>query len=628
MIRTHWSLGFALVPLFLGSGCGADPPASSPDKDEPLVIMVEASYPGANAQVVADTVAAPIEQQVNGVEGMRYLRSRCASDGTYRLAVVFTPGAKPDLTQVLVQNRVSLAVPQLPDVVNRSGITVKKKSLCPLLLVKLSSPDDRFDSLYLSNYATIQIKDELARLAGAGDVVLFGQRDYALRIWLDPEKLASRNLTAGDVSEALKEQNAQVAAGAIGKPPAPKDQGFQLTINGLGRLTDPDQLGNVILKTDGQGRKVRLKDVARVELGAAGREHYALANGKGAAVLGVYPLPRANAQELSAAVRKTVAALRERLPEGLALDVTFDFTPGRPSAAEHLLLEPRLPDGASVTRMIAVLRRSGALLRKIDGVEDVLALSENPFDFCGERACLLVRLAAAAKRQASRQEIMQTIRKRLAEIQEMTLRLRDLSAASFPHGGYPIDLAIHGPEGDPVRRLADKLAERLGESKKLTDVWASRDSAPQPQLYLDINREQAAQLGVKVGDINNTLQVYLGELYVNDFNRFGRTWQVVVQADAKFRNQAEAIGKLQVRNNRGDLVPLAKLVQVRNVQGPPVIDRLDGRPMVEITANPAAGVPLAEIRTLCENLAQETRRELRLPAEYRLTWLAELPASR
>ena len=258
----------------------------------------------------------------------------------------------------------------------------------------------------------------------------------------------------------------------------------------------------------------------------------------------------------------------------------------------------------------------------------MLALSEDPFDFCRERACLLVRLAPAPKRQASRPQIAQAIRTRLGEVRELRLRVRNLSGPGFPQSGYPIDLAIHGPEADRVRELAKKLAGRLRQGKKLTDVWANLESAPLPQLFLDVNRAQAAQLEVKLDDIFNTLQVNFGALYVNDFNRFGRTWQVVVQADAATRDPAEGVRQLKVRNAKGEMVPLAQLVKVRTVQGPEAIDRLNLQPMVEITANPAAGVSLPEVRTHCEGLANEVRRELRLPADYRLTWLQELPASR
>src|SRR5207302_212301 len=203
-----------------------------------------------------DTVAAPIEQQVNGVEGMMYMSSQCTNDGTYTLTITFKLGTDLNIAQVLVQNRVSLATPILPDLVKRRGIAVKKKSPSILMIVNLFSPDDSRDSLYLSNYATIQLRDELSRLPGVGDITYLGQRDYSMRLWLDPEKMAARGLTAADVVRAVEQQNAQVAAGQIGQPPVPAGQVFQYTMTTLGRLADPGQFADMILKSDPQGRLV------------------------------------------------------------------------------------------------------------------------------------------------------------------------------------------------------------------------------------------------------------------------------------------------------------------------------------------------------------------------------------
>src|SRR5258706_5175891 len=231
------------------------PVAQYPDIAPPTV-EVSAYYPGANAEVVADTVAAPIEQQVNGVEGMMYMSSQCTNDGTYTLTVTFQNGIDLHIAQVLVQNRVALAQPILPDLVKRRGVTVKKKSPSVLMIVNLFSPDLSRDNLYLSNYATIQLKDELSRLAGVGDITYLGQRDYSMRIWLDPEKMSSRNLTASDVTVAIEQQNTQVAAGQIGQPPVARGQVFQFTMSTMGRLIDPEQFADMILKTDAEGRVV------------------------------------------------------------------------------------------------------------------------------------------------------------------------------------------------------------------------------------------------------------------------------------------------------------------------------------------------------------------------------------
>src|SRR4051794_2822918 len=216
----------------------------------PPTVEVSASYPGANAEVVADGVAAPIEQQVNGVEGMMYMSSQCTNDGTYTLSITFKLGTDLNIAQVLVQNRVALAQPILPDLVKRRGITVKKKSPSQLMIVNLYSPDGSRSSLDLSNYSTIQLRDELARLEGIGDITYLGQRDYSMRIWLDPQKMAARNISAGDVVNAVTQQNAQVAAGQIGQPPVPRGQVFQYTMTTLGRLVEAEQFADMILKTN------------------------------------------------------------------------------------------------------------------------------------------------------------------------------------------------------------------------------------------------------------------------------------------------------------------------------------------------------------------------------------------
>ncbi len=232
----------------------------------PPTVEVSAVYPGANARVVADTVAAPIEQQVNGVENMMYMSSQCTNDGNYSLTVTFKHGVDLNMAQVLVENRVALAQPILPDLVKRRGVTTKKKSPSVLMIVNLFSPDGRRDNLYLSNYATIQLKDELSRLPGVGDISYLGQRDYSMRVWLDPQRMATRNLSASVITQAITEQNTQVAAGQIGQPPVSRGQVFQYTMSTMGRLMDPDQFADIILRDDGDGRLVRLRDVADIEL--------------------------------------------------------------------------------------------------------------------------------------------------------------------------------------------------------------------------------------------------------------------------------------------------------------------------------------------------------------------------
>jgi multidrug efflux pump len=292
----------------------------------PPVVQVTASYPGANAQVVADTVAAQIEQQVNGVERMLYMSSQCTNDGNMTLDVTFELGTNVDIAQVLVQNRVAIAEPRLPEAVKQQGVTTKKKSPAILLVVNLFSPDGRYDQLYLSNYMTVQIKDAIARLKGVGDVKITGARDYSMRLWLDPARLATRSMDASDVVKAIREQNVQVAAGRIGAPPAAAGTDFQYTVNTLGRLVSPEQFEQIIVKTNADGTVVRLRDVGRAELGAQNYDVDSNLDGKPAISLLVFQLPGANSIDVANRVRSEMKQLRERFPEGVEYGIYYDTT--------------------------------------------------------------------------------------------------------------------------------------------------------------------------------------------------------------------------------------------------------------------------------------------------------------
>jgi multidrug efflux pump len=295
----------------------------------PPTVQVQATYPGASAKEVADSVAAPIEQQVNGVEGMMYMSSQCANDGSYNLTVTFYPGIDLNMAQVLVQNRVNLALPQLPDVIKATGVTTRKRSPDILCGIAINSPDGTYDQLYLSNYALMQIKDELARLPGVGDVFLFGQRDYSMRIWVNPDKLQARNLSAADVVAAIREQNQQVATGSIGQEPMRGRQEYQITLSTLGRLTEPEQFGDIILKRGKgrDGRITRLKDVARVELGAKSQDISTRLDGRDTVFLAIFQMPDANALDVHKDVLDKMEDLKKSFPKGVTYDIGFDTTP-------------------------------------------------------------------------------------------------------------------------------------------------------------------------------------------------------------------------------------------------------------------------------------------------------------
>ncbi|MFM9114642.1 MAG: efflux RND transporter permease subunit [Planctomycetota bacterium] len=309
--------GIALVTL----------PVTQYPEITPPTVEVSAIYPGANATVIADTVAAPIEQQVNGVEDMLYMSSRSTNDGSYTLTVTFRPGTDLNLAQVLVQNRVGLAQPVLPELVRRRGVTVKKKSPSVLMMINLYSPDSSRDNLYLSNYATIQLRDELSRLPGVGDIAFLGQRDYSMRVWLDPIRMSTRRLSPNDVVRAIEQQNIQVPAGQIGQPPAPPEQVFQYTMTTMGRLSEEQQFSDMILKTDDEGRITRLKDVARVELGALDYDQVCTLDQKPTVALSIYQLPGSNALDTASSVRAKMEELKQRFPAGVDYAIVYDTTP-------------------------------------------------------------------------------------------------------------------------------------------------------------------------------------------------------------------------------------------------------------------------------------------------------------
>jgi multidrug efflux pump len=292
----------------------------------PPTVVVNTSYPGATPQVIADTVATPIEQEVNGVENMLYMWSQSTSDGQMTLTITFKLGVDLNQAQVLVQNRVAVAEPRLPEVVRQIGVTTKKSSPDLLLVVHLLSPDDRYDQAYISNFALTRVRDVLARLDGVGDLTIFGAREYSMRVWLDPDKIAARNMTASDVVQALREQNVQVAAGVIGQPPVPQGNAYQLSVNTLGRLIDTEQFGDIILKTGAAGRVTRVRDVARVELGARDYSSNSYLDGKAAVGIGVFQRPGSNALATALAVRKTIVDLSKQFPKGLEYRLVYDPT--------------------------------------------------------------------------------------------------------------------------------------------------------------------------------------------------------------------------------------------------------------------------------------------------------------
>jgi len=815
----------------------------------PPTVEVKAVYPGANASVVAETVAAPIEQEVIGVEDMIYMSSVSANDGSYALTVTFEVGTDLDMANILVQNRVALAEPKLPEEVIRQGVNTKKKSPNIVLIASLFSPDDRFDELYMSNYATLNIKDTLSRIPGVGDVGIYPESDYSMRIWLDPEQLKSRTMTPGEVIAAIREQNVQVAAGQIGQPPAPAGQSFQYTVNVLGRLSDVEQFEDIIIKTGEGGRITRLGDVARVELGAKVYDITSRLNGAPSASIAVYQLPGSNALEVSRQVRSALAEMSGFFPEGLEYSIPYDttmfvdasirqvyvtlveaallvslvlflflqdwratlipavtipvsligtlavmlamgfslnmltlfalvlaigivvddaivvveatvahmerglerkaaaikamsevsgpviattlvllavfvpaaFMPGitgqlyrqfaltiavatifssinaltmSPALAalvlrlppenknaffrgfdrlfgmaEHrysnmtrslvrrtglmlllaaglaaytgwqftrlptgflptedqgyLLVHVQLPDAASQERTNAVLDKIDAVVARTEGVADwVIFGGFNLIDgtASSNTAIVFVTLTPWEERDdpALRQEaILARLQGQFMAIQESIIyaflppAITGLGVA----GGFQFQLEDRGGIG--LQELNLMLEEILQDGNAQSGLAALNSTfrIDVPQLFAEVDRTKAKTLDVPLNEVFGALQAYLGSAYVNDFNRFGRTWQVKVQADHRFRIEPEDIRRLEVRNTRGEMVPLGTLVDVEQTVGPQTILRYNLYPTASITGSSAPGFSSGQALNLMEQLASE-----KLPASMGFEW--------
>ncbi|PTR35495.1 multidrug efflux pump [Luteibacter sp. OK325] len=813
----------------------------------PPTVVVKASYPGANPKVIAETVATPLEEQINGVEGMLYTSSQATSDGQMTLTVTFALGTDLDNAQVQTQNRVSQALPRLPEEVQRLGVTTTKSSPDLTMVVHLTSPDNRYDMLYLSNYARTRIKDQLARLDGVGDVQLFGAGEYSMRVWMNPEKLAIRNLTTGDVIKAVREQNIEVAAGALNAPPGPNSNAFQVNINTQGRLVTEDDFLNIIVRSDPTGSVTHLRDVARVELGSNNYALRSLLNNREAVAIPIFQRPGSNAIAISDEVRAEMATLKKDFPQGVDYTIVYDptvFVRGSIEAVVHTLFEAiilvvlvvilflqtwrasiiplvavpvsligtfavmylvgfslnalslfglvlaigivvddaivvvenverhiehgldpkmatrqamtevtgpivatalvlcavfvpaafisgltgqfyrqfaltiaistvisafnsltlspalaalllkgrdepkdkltvwmdrslgwifrpfnrtferasntyvggvkkilrfaavmlvlyaglvglgvlgfaktptgfvppqdkqylvafaQLPDAASLDRTETVIREMGDIALKDPGAANAVqfpGLSINGFTNSTNSGIVFVTLKPFEERRdkdLSADAIVARLNAKFASIQGAYI-------AIFPPppvnglgtiGGFRMQLEDRGDLGfDELFKQTQGIIGASQKTPELAHLFSSFQ-VNVPQFDADIDREKAKSEGIDLGDVFQTMQAYLGSLYVNDFNRFGRTYQVNVSAEPSFRHEPSDVVGLKTRNAAGDLVPLGSFLTMRQTNGPDRVQHYNGYPTAEINGGAAPGYSTGQAQEAMEKL--------------------------
>ncbi|ATI01720.1 efflux RND transporter permease subunit [Alcaligenes faecalis] len=813
------------IVIFIG-GLIAIPslPISEYPEVVPPAVMVRTVYPGANPKVIAETVATPLEEAINGVENMMYMKSVAGSDGVLQMTVTFEPGTDPDDAAVKVQNRVAQAQARLPEDVRRQGVTVQKQSPVFLMVVHLTAEDDRYDTLYLRNYMRLHVKDAMARIPGVGDAQQFGGGDYAMRIWLDPDKVAARGLTASDVLRAVREQNIQVSAGQLGAEPMPNPSDFLLPINAKGRLESVEEFGDIVLKSGAAGEIVRLADVARIELAAGDYTLRARLDGKSASAIGIFQAPGANALEIRDAVVAKMEDIRQKLPPGIEIQSIYDTTVfvrdsiksvittlleavllvilvvilflqtwrasiipllavpvsiigtfavlhvlgfsintltlfglvlaigivvddaivvvenverhienGEPPLqAAHLamrevsgpiiaitlvlcavfipmafldgvigefykqfavaiaisvaisglnsltlspalaarLLKPhdapkdaltrgidrafgwlfvpfnrmfqrsaeryqssigrvlgrrgvvmvvyvgllaatglmfnlvpsgfipvqdkqyliagvKMPEGASIERTDVVLKRMTEIAMKVDGVSNEIAFPGlNPLQFTNtpNNGVVFYVLEPFSERSRSAEDISAELNQKFAEIQEglafafMPPPIQGLGNGS----GWSLFIQDreqlgYGSLQQAVQAFQGAVVQTPGMAYPISSYQANV-----PQLDAVVDRIKAKAQGVPLTELFDTLQTYLGSSYVNDFNMFGRTWQVIAQADGAFRASTEDISRLRTRNDQGEMVPIGSLLQVQSTYGPDPVIRFNGYPAADL----------------------------------------------
>ena len=716
----------------------AMPVAQFPDIVPPQV-RVTATYPGASAQAVEESVAQVIEAQVNGVERMIYMKSTSGGDGSYALTVSFEVGSNPDLNTVNVTNRVNQALALLPPEVQRLGVTTKKQSSALLQVVAVYSPNGSRDALFLSNFTTITLLDTLRRVPGVGDATLFGALDYSMRIWLNLERMASLDITPNEVVQAVQAQNVQAAVGLVGAAPLLDDVSFQLNITTQGRLVTTEEFENIVVRAKSDGAMVRVKDIARVELGAKTSDQVGRYNGQAAAGIQIYQLPGANALATAQGVRDAIKALEPRFPEDVAYNVMYDttvfvqatiksvsvfiptaFIPGISgqlyaqfavavsvsmiiSAINALSLSPALcslilrhrkkPTGImgwmqgridrtrdGYTRVVTPLARRGivALLlvvgfaaatggigsmvpsgflpdedqgafmaevqlpdaastnRTLAAVEEVeKTIADKPwkqsvFTVSGysmidglalpNRALVVVELKPFDQRKDPALSVFHALKElnvafsQIASANVFAFNLPPIMGLGNSAGFEFVVQSLAGASPTDLAAVARGVMISAQEVPELAGVYTTY-SASTPQINLKLDRERAQALGISISDIFSAMQTSLGGAYTNDFNLFGRTWQVKVQADASDRSKVNDVFRVRVRAASGELVPLQAVANIEMVTAPSSVVRYNNLRSVVVNGAPAPGYSSGDAIAAMEKLATRT-----LPAGYGFEW--------
>lgn len=581
------------IPAVLILACALPASAADPQAG---TIRVTATYPGADARTVDETVIRPLFRQINPVEGVTRIESEARNDGTGSVTVYFEPKTNLNLAEVIVQNRANLALPTMPEPCRRLGVSVRKfPAGPPAFWLALTSSDDKHDAKDLGNYAAVYLKPELTYFPGVADVRLVDRGELAVRVWLDLDRLRAYDLNIAEVIDALRQQNAGVAAGS-----AAGGQAFPFTASG--RLTRHDQFADVILRANPDGEVLRVKDVARVELGA-NFGGFARVNGKPAALIGVTAWPG----RVTAARLRNIEAAGE-LPPGVRFDVVAD------RAADRLLeVEVRVPPGSSPEHTEAKVTQATAMIHLLPGKLGTVAFSDGREP---NTATILVKVPAKGGPTAA------AVEKALAAIPDAAIRV---GGASPGGEAFPVRIALTYPgelldkrfSEEAFREVADGVIERLTKDAQVTGVAAYPVPAV-PHFAIDVNREQCGRRGVKLADLFMTLQTAGSGVHATDFTLFGRVYRVIVQAKPQSVRQVEDLKNLFVRNERGEMVSLEKLFTIRKAVAPPAVVRVNGYRAVIITAAPAAGQTPAEAAARCVKLAREG-----LPRGYRATDLTD-----